>query len=415
MSLLEPLRELDSAQRHTVLASFLGWTLDAFDYFLLTFVIIAIAKDFQVDNAAVTYSLFLTLAARPIGALLFGRLADRFGRRPMLMLDVMLFATFELASGFAPTLTVFLVLRFLFGVAMGGEWGLGASLAMESIPPKARGLVSGVLQSGYPCGFFLAALANWLLIDHIGWRGLFMVGALPALLVLYIRRSVPESPVWQSTRAAHAGRSVFDAMRGHWKLGIYLTLLMAAFNMFSHGSQDLYHTFEEESLHLRSGSGAAFMLVAMLNLGAMVGGLSFGVLSERIGRRRAMIIAALLAIPVIPLWAYGGSLLLLGLGAFLIQVMVQGAWGVVPTHLNELSPDGVRGTLPGFAYQLGNLLAAYTGNAQLRIAAWHGGSLAFAMSVWIAGVALLLALLVWLGPEARGVGFGGAGGQRAGD
>lgn len=415
MSLLEPLRELDSAQRHTVLASFLGWTLDAFDYFLLTFVIIAIAKDFQVDNAAVTYGLFLTLAARPIGALLFGRLADRFGRRPMLMLDVLLFATFELASGFAPTLTVFLVLRFLFGVAMGGEWGLGASLAMESIPPKARGLVSGLLQSGYPCGFFLAALANWLLIDHIGWRGLFMVGALPALLVLYIRRSVPESPVWQSTRAAHAGRSVFDAMRGHWKLAIYLTLLMAAFNMFSHGSQDLYHTFEEESLHLRSGSGAAFMLVAMLNLGAMVGGLSFGVLSERIGRRKAMIIAALLAIPVIPLWAYGGSLLLLALGAFLIQVMVQGAWGVVPTHLNELSPDGVRGTLPGFAYQLGNLLAAYTGNAQLRIAAWHGGSLAFAMSVWIAGVALLLALLVWLGPEARGVGFGGAGGQRSGD
>jgi SHS family lactate transporter-like MFS transporter len=406
MSLLAPLRELNSAQRHTVLASFLGWMLDAFDYFLLTFVIIAVAKEFHVGNAEVTFSLFLTLAARPIGALLFGRLADRFGRRPVLMLDVMLFAAFEFATGFAPTLTVFLVLRFLFGVAMGGEWGLGASLAMESIPPRARGLVSGLLQSGYPCGFFLAALANWLLIDHIGWRGLFMIGALPALLVLYIRRAVPESPVWQQRQKTQSRQGLLESMRGHWKLALYLTLLMAAFNMFSHGSQDLYHTFEEEGLHLPSGSGAAFMLVAMLNVGAMVGGLFFGMLSQRIGRRRAMMIAALLAIPVIPLWTYGGSLLLLALGAFLIQVMVQGAWGVVPTHLNELSPDAVRGTLPGFCYQLGNLLAAYTGNAQLKIAAWHGGSLAFAMSVWIAAVALLLTLLLWLGPEARGVGFG---------
>ncbi|HEY0197664.1 MAG TPA: MFS transporter [Rhodanobacter sp.] len=408
MSLLAPLRELDSTQRHTVLASFLGWTLDAFDYFLLTFVILAVAKDFHTDKDAVTYGLFLTLAARPVGALLFGRLADRFGRRPILMLDVILFSIFELATGFAPTLTVFLVLRFLFGVAMGGEWGLGASLAMETIPPKARGLVSGLLQSGYPCGFFLAALVNWLLVDHIGWRGLFIVGALPALLVLYIRRAVPESAVWKASQAERGKQGLFASMHGHWKLAIYLTLLMATFNMFSHGSQDLYHTFEEESLHLPSGSSAAFLLVAMLNIGAMVGGLCFGAWSERIGRRKAMIIAALLAIPVIPLWTHGGSLLLLALGAFLIQVMVQGAWGVVPTHLNELSPNAVRGTLPGFAYQVGNLLAAYTGNAQLKIAKWHGGDLAFSMGLWIAVVAVVLALLVWLGPEARGVGFGGA-------
>lgn len=405
MSVLSALRELNHEQRHTVLASFLGWMLDAFDYFLYTFVIVGIAREFHASRTEVTLGVFLTLAARPIGALLFGRLADRFGRRPVLMVDVVLFSVFELATAFAPSVTTLLVSRFLFGVAMGGEWGIGASLAMESIPAKSRGLVSGLLQSGYPCGFFLGALMNWLLIDHIGWRGLFVVGALPALLVLYIRRKVPESPAWEATRAVHGKRSLGESMRGHWKLAIYLMCLMAAFNMFSHGSQDMYHTFEEVNLHLPTGSGAAFVLVALLNLGALVGGIFFGAWSEKIGRRQAMIFAALLALPVIPLWTYGGSLPLLGIGAFLIQVMVQGAWGVVPSHLNELSPDAVRGTLPGFAYQMGNLLAAGTATAQSWFAG-QGAGLPWVMSLWIAAVAMLLALLVWLGPEARGVKFG---------
>jgi SHS family lactate transporter-like MFS transporter len=405
MPLPAALRELNHSQRHTVLASFLGWTLDAFDYFLLTFVILAIAHEFNVPKAEVTYGLFLTLAARPLGALIFGRLADRYGRRPVLMFDIVLFSVLEVACAFAPSLAVLLGLRFLFGVAMGGEWGIGASLAMESIPAKSRGFVSGLLQSGYPCGFFLAALANWLLVDHIGWRGLFVVGALPALLVLYIRRKVPESPVWEQ-RQSEPREGVMASMRGHWKLFIYLMLLMAAFNMFSHGSQDMYPTFLQESLKIPAGSSTAFLLTALLNIGALVGGLTFGSLSEKIGRRKAIIIAALLAIPVIPLWMYGGSLILLGLGAFLIQVMVQGAWGVVPTHLNELSPDAVRGTLPGFAYQMGNLLAAITATAQTWLAEWRGGDFAFAMSCWIAAVAVLLAVLTWLGPEARGRGFG---------
>jgi MFS transporter, SHS family, lactate transporter len=407
MSVLSALRELNHEQRHTVLASFLGWTLDAFDYFTYTFVIVAIANEFHVDRTEVTLGVFLTLVARPIGAFVFGRLADRHGRRPILMIDVILFSVFELATAFSPTITALLVLRFLFGVAMGGEWGIGASLVMESIPPKSRGLVSGLLQSGYPCGFFLGALVNWLLVDHIGWRGLFVVGALPALLVLYIRRKVPESPAWEASQAQHGKRSLGEAMRGHWKLAIYLMCLMAAFNMFSHGSQDMYHTFEEVNLHLPTGSSAAFVLVALLNLGALVGGICFGAWSEKVGRRRAMITAALLAIPVIPLWTHGGSLLLLGIGAFLIQVMVQGAWGVVPTHLNELSPDAVRGTLPGFAYQMGNLIAAGTATAQSWLASQDGLGLPWVMSLWIAVVAVLLALLVWLGPEARGVGFGG--------
>ncbi|HEX8779468.1 MAG TPA: MFS transporter, partial [Rhodanobacter sp.] len=249
---------------------------------------------------------------------------------------------------------------------------------------------------------------NWLLVDAIGWRGLFVVGALPALLVLYIRRTVPESPVWQAGLRAH-GIGVGEAMRGHWKLFAYMIALMCAFNAFSHGSQDMYHTFEEVNLHLPTGSAAAFLLVALLNMGALAGGLFFGAWSEKVGRRRAMMVAALLAIPVIPLWMHGGSLWLLGVGAFLIQVMVQGAWGVVPTHLNELSPDAVRGTLPGFAYQLGNLLAAGTATAQTWLAHRHGGDFAWAMSLWVAVVAVVLAVLVWLGPEARGVGFGRSG------
>jgi SHS family lactate transporter-like MFS transporter len=398
------LRELNREQRHTVLASFLGWTLDAFDYFLLVFVVGEIAREFGRSITDVTFALFLTLAARPLGALLFGQLADRYGRRPVLMVDIVLFSLLELACAFAPSLAALLLLRFLFGVAMGGEWGIGASLAMESIPPKARGIVSGLLQSGYPCGYFLGAVAYWLVFDRFGWRGLFMIGALPALLVLYVRRSVPESPVWTARRDGAKGSRVMAAMRGRWGLFVYMMILMMAFNMFSHGSQDMYPTFLKSQLHF--GTGTVTLLTMLLNLGAIVGGLAFGAWSERIGRRRAIVIAALLALPAIPLWTYGGSLLLLGIGAFLIQVAVQGAWGVVPTHLNELAPDAVRATLPGFAYQLGNLLAAVTATAQAWLAARHGGDYAFALSVWMAAVAVLLALLAGFGPEARGARFG---------
>ncbi|HET8555532.1 MAG TPA: MFS transporter [Rhodanobacteraceae bacterium] len=404
MAVLAALRELDSDQRHTVAASFLGWTLDAFDYFLLVLVLDDVAHDFHTNVTKVSFALFLTLAARPLGALIFGRLADRYGRRPLMMIDVALYSVLGLACAFAPSLTALLVLRFVFGIAMGGEWGIGASLAMEAVPAKSRGIVSGLLQSGYPCGYFLAALAYWLVFDHFGWRGMFVVGVVPALLVLYIRRKVPESPVWKAGHAGGRQVGVFDAMRGHWKLLIYMMLLMAVFNMFSHGSQDMYPTFLKEQLHL--GVGEVTMLTMLLNVGALVGGLLFGAWSQRIGRRRAIIIAALLALPCIPLWAYGGSIVLLALGAFLIQVMVQGAWGVVPTHLNELSPGAVRGTLPGFAYQLGNLIAAITATAQAWIAHHRGGDYAFSMASWIVVVALLLALLTWLGPEARDVSFG---------
>lgn len=407
MSFVAAFRQLDTRQRHTVLASFLGWTLDAFDFFLLVFVIGNIAGEFGTTPKSVAFSILLTLAARPIGALLFGRLADRYGRRPVLMVDVLLFSALELACAFAPSLNALLVLRFLFGIAMGGEWGIGASLVMESIPASSRGAVSGLLQSGYPCGYFLGALAYWLVfgVFGMGWRAMFVVGALPALLVLYLRARVPESPVWEARRRAGPPRHVLHAMHGHWKRLVYMMLLMAAFNMFSHGSQDMYPTFLKSQLHL--GTGEVTLLTMLLNAGAIVGGLFFGAWSERVGRRRAMVVAALLALPCIPLWAFGGSLVTLGLGAFLIQVMVQGAWGVVPSFLNEMSPDEVRGTLPGFAYQLGNLLAASTAYAQAWLAEANGGNYAAVMAPWMAAVAVLLALLAWLGPEVRGVRFGG--------
>ncbi|MBS0432503.1 MAG: MFS transporter [Proteobacteria bacterium] len=405
MGALAALRELDHTQRHTVLASFLGWTLDAFDYFLLVFLMPYIAQDFHVGVKEVTFALFLTLAFRPLGALLFGRLADRFGRRRILMVDIVLYSLLGFSCAFAPSLMVLLVLRALFGIAMGGEWGIGASLAMESIPPRSRGFVSGLLQSGYPCGYLLAALFCGVLLDHIGWRGMFLLGALPALLVLYVRRSVPESPVFEHRRQSGARRGLFATMRGHWGLFFYLIVLMAAFNAFSHGSQDVYPTFLKLQRHFDT--HMVSMLTIVLNLGALVGGLTFGAWSERIGRRRAIVIAALLALPVIPLWAWGGSVLLLALGGFLIQVAVQGAWGVVPSYLNELSPDDVRGTLPGFAYQLGNLIAAGTATILATLAQARGGDYAFAQGVWIAAVAVALALLAWFGPEARGVRFGG--------
>ncbi len=280
-----------SEQKHVVAATFLGWTLDAFDFFLLVFVLKDIAQEFNTHITDVTFAILLTLAMRPIGAYLFGRAADRWGRRPTLMVDVLLYSVIEFASGFAPNLTVLLVLRAIFGIAMGGEWGVGASLTMESIPPQARGFVSGLLQSGYPTGYFLASIVYGLLFQYIGWRGMFMVGVMPALLVFYIRRSVPESPSW---KPATARSNTLAIVKSHWRLGIYAVLLMTAFNFFSHGTQDLYPTF----LQVQHGlSPHEVGLIAVIyNIGAIIGGISFGSLSERFGRRRIIIIAALLSL-----------------------------------------------------------------------------------------------------------------------
>ncbi len=404
MIIVDDLRALNKTQRAAFVASFLGWALDAFDYFLLTFILKNIADDFHVKVTEVSLAITLTLVARPFGAFVFGRLADRFGRKPILQIDVAIYSLLAIASAFSPNLWVLLALRFLFGFAMGGEWGIGASLALETIPVKSRGVVSGILQEGYPVGFFLASLAN-LALPYIGWRGMLTLGVLPALLILFIRRHVPESPAWEAERKAGKtqGKSFVAAMKGRWPLLLYAVVLMTCFNFFSHGSQDIYPTFLK--VQHKFDAGTVTILTMVLNVGAVLGGLIFGSLSERIGRRKAIVLAALLALPIIPLWAFSSTPLLLGLGAFLIQIAVQGAWGVVPVHLNELSPPEARGAFPGFAYQLGNLIAAANATIQAGIAESHGNNYALALALVCGIVAVTLSLVTWFGPEAKGVDF----------
>ncbi|HEX8725322.1 MAG TPA: MFS transporter [Gemmatimonadaceae bacterium] len=402
MGVFTELGRLNRQQRSAFLASFLGWTLDAFDFFLMVFILRAIAQEFGTDVKTVTVAITLTLAMRPVGALVFGMLADRFGRRPILMIDVLLFSVLELASAFAPTLVVLMILRAAFGFAMGGEWGIGASLAMESIPPRARGLVSGILQEGYAVGYLLAAVVYGLLFDRVGWRGMFMVGVIPALLVLYIRRNVEESPVWERVRAAPQ-RGLLRSIRENGKLFLYVVVLMTAFNFFSHGTQDLYPTFLQSQHGF--GSREVSLITIIMQVGAITGGIFFGTLSERIGRRSAIVLAALFGLIMVPLWSLASGAVVLAVGAFLMQVAVQGAWGVIPVHLNELSPNEVRGTFPGFAYQLGNFLASANATIQAGIAERRGGNYGEALAIVGAAMAIVIAFLTAVGPEARGVLF----------
>lgn len=401
MDFLSHFRRLTPAQANTFVACFLGWALDAFDFFILIFCVSAIATQFQTRVSAITEAIFLTLAMRPVGAFLFGLMADRFGRRPTLMVDIIAYSVFELASAFAPSLKVFLIMRACFGVAMGGEWGVGAALAFETLPKEGRGFFSGLLQEGYVVGYLVAALVYGTLFPIVGWRGMFVIGALPAFLVIYIRTKVDESPAWLQGKVARAeGRLGRDIVK-HWPRFLFVVVLMFAFNSFSHGTQDLYPTFLEKNHQLTPHTVGLIAIV--YNIGALLGGIVFGTFSERIGRRRAIVLAALLAIPVIPLWAYSHTVPLLALGGFLMQFMVQGAWGVVPAHLNELSPPAVRGTFPGFAYQLGNLLASRNAVIQAKLVEQHySGSYPPVLAWTVLIIATLVAVVTWSGSERRG-------------
>ena len=389
------------SQRNVVIAAYLGWTLDAFDFFLMVFMFKDIAAELHSSMQLVATAIFLTLAMRPIGALLFGHLADRYGRKPTLMWNILAYSILEMASGFAPTMTTLLVLRALFGVAMGGEWGVGSALTMETIPASARGIVSGLLQVGYASGYLLATLATDALYDRIGWRYMFVLSVIPATLVLFIRRGIDESPVWRERRSAPR-IGVSTVLRRDWKLAVYAIILMTSLNFFSHGSQDAYPNLFLKGQHgFDTQLTSNIMIVA--NIAAICGGLFFGSLSERIGRRRAMIVAALLALPALPFWAFGSTPFTLALGAFLMQISVQGAWAVVPVHLNELSPPEIRGTFPGFVYQLGNLLAAINLNLQVWIAEAHGNNYGLALAIVVGVVVIVIILLAAFGPEQRGV------------
>ena len=389
-----------SDHRPAVLAGFLGWTLDAFDFFLVVMTLTAIAHDFGRSDKEIAYSISLTLAFRPVGAFVFGLLADRYGRRLPLMLDLVFFSLVEVLSGLAPNYATFMVLRALFGIGMGGEWGVGASLVMEKVPPRYRGMVSGLLQQGYAAGYLLAAICYFFVFPRWGWRPLFFIGGLPALLALFVRYRVQESEVWQRTRHESWGQ-LGRAIASHWKLFLYIALLMTMMNFVSHGTQDMYPTFLQRDRGFSPSLRAA--LTAFSMVGALTGGVLAGLASDRIGRRRAIVLALACGVLTIPLWAFAPSVPLLFAGAFAMQFMVQGAWGVIPAHITELSPDSVRGFLPGFAYQCGVLLAGSVAYIESVFA--HHTSFANAMALTALTVFLLGALVAGLGRERTGVTF----------
>jgi MFS transporter, SHS family, lactate transporter len=385
---------------HAVTAGFLGWTLDAFDFFVVVFLVDTLAAQFHVPKHDIVFSITATLATRPLGAVLFGLLADRYGRRIPLMANVIFFSVVELLCGFAPNYTVFLILRTIYGIGMGGEWGVGASLTMEAVPARWRGIFSGILQSGYSIGYLLAAVAARFIEPHFGWRAMFWAGGIPALLALYIRISVPESEAWKQNRAPTTG-AILIVVRQYWKSALYLVVMMTLMMFLSHGTQDLYPDFLK-STH-GAGSRTVAYIAILYNIGAVVGAIIFGHLSEIIGRRYGMIAALVLSLATIPLWAFAGPLPVIAAAAFVMQAGVQGAWGVIPAHLNELSPDQTRGLLPGLAYQLGILVAAPVNNIEYALRSRFG--YAWALAGFEAMNIAMLILVLSLGRERKGKAF----------
>src|SRR5437879_4083943 len=394
-------KEHSTDHRAALFAGFLGWTLDAFDFFLVVVTLTAIAKEFHRTDKEIALSIALTLGFRPVGAFIFGLLADRYGRRLPLMLDLVFYSIVEVLSGLAPNYATFMVFRALFGIGMGGEWGVGASLAMEKVPPKWRGVLSGFLQEGYAVGYLLAACCYFLVFPAWGWRPMFVIGGLPALLAIFVRYRVKESAVWQKTRN-ESWHGLGRAIVSNWKLFLYLTALMMMMNFASHGTQDMYPTFLKEQRGFTPRQVATIAVI--YNIGALIGGIAFGLFSDRLGRRRGMMLALLLAALAIPLWAYAPGTVGLVLGAFLMQFMVQGAWGIIPAHITELSPDSVRGFMPGFAYQCGVLLAGSVAYIEAVFA--RRTSYANAMALTAFTVFSLGAIVVALGRERRGATFG---------
>lgn len=403
--------KLTADQRNSFLAAYLGWAMDAFDYFLVVLIYADIAKDFHKSLDEMAFITTMTLIMRPVGAFIFGAWADRAGRRIPLMVDVTFYSVVGFLCAFAPNFTVLMLLRMLYGIGMGGEWGLGAALAMEKIPADRRGTFSGILQSGYSMGYLFAAL-GFLVNTQLGlsWRWMFGLSIIPALISLFIRARVEESEVWQATqqRVKQTHTSVRDLLSDKriWRRFIFLVLLMTAFNWMSHGTQDVYPTFLKAVKH----GGAALSkptatwITVIYNIGAIIGGVIAGWLSERYGRKTIIVLFALLALPIVPLFAYSRTAGMLALGSFLMQVCVQGAWGVIPAHLTELSPDEIRGFYPGVTYQLGNCLAAFNLPIQERLAESHGYP--FALAATIVPVLLVVALLTLIGKERKGIAFG---------
>jgi SHS family lactate transporter-like MFS transporter len=398
--LTPPVHQPEKGHKAAVVASFLGWTLDAFDFFLVTFALTAIGKEFGQSDKAMAFSITLTLAFRPVGAFIFGLMADRWGRRIPLMIDLVFYSIVEVATGLTHSYTSFLVLRALFGIGMGGEWGVGASLAMEKSPAHRRGIFSGLLQEGYAFGNLLAALCFFFVFPRWGWRPMFFIGGLPALLALYVRSFVTESETWKRSR--HRSWSEYGKeIRSHLPLFLYLLFFMSMMGFVSHGTQDMYPTFLQRDWNMDPKTRAGITMIA--NVGAILGGIIFGHFSDRIGRRKSIIIALLLAIASIPIWAFAPTVPLLIVGAFIMQFMVQGAWGVIPAHINELAPNALRGFFPGFAYQCGIMIAGTVVYIEPLLA--EHMSYAKAMATMAVIVFTGASIAAFLGKERRGVHF----------
>lgn len=384
------------------LAGLLGWTFDAFDFFILTYVISQVATEFHQSVENIAFTLTATLLMRPVGAFIFGLMADRWGRRMPLIIDILFYSVMELLSGLAPNYKTFLILRLLYGIGMGGAWGLSASLAMESVPVKWRGILSGLLQQGYALGNLLAAIAFWTVFPVWGWRPMFFLGIIPALFTLILLFNVEESEAWKAEAAEKKSWGEYFRLMGTNSTRFaYLVLLMAVMNFVSHGTQDLFPTFLQKQQHYSASTTAMISVISMI--GAIIGGIVVGYLSDRFGRRRAMVTALLLGVLIIPLWVFSPTAALITLGAFLMQTMVQGAWGVIPAHINELSPGPLRGFFPGFAYQCGVLIAATAPYIEARMT--HHFTYAQSLGMFASAVFIIASIVISFGPEAHSISF----------
>jgi SHS family lactate transporter-like MFS transporter len=400
----QPETEIETSHPPAVIAGFSGWLLDAFDFFRVTFCLTAMAHEFHKSDAEIALIITMTMAFRPVGGFIFGFLADRYGRRVPLMINTGVFAISDVLTGLAPNYTTLLIVRALFGIVMGGCWGLSATLAMEGAPRRSRGLLSGLLQEGYAAGNVLAGIAYLFLINRLGWRPLFYLGSVPAIaLVLYIKFRVKESEVWKKESASRRPLAEqFSEILSHWKLFLYLLAFMTMMLFASHGTQDMYPTFLQRQFHFGTSERAIITIIS--GIGAVIGGLVFGRLSDFWGRRKAIITAFVLASLLIPLWAYAPNTILLVVGAFLMQFMVQGAWGVIPAHLAELSPDSVRALLPGFAYQSAGIIASSVVYIEAIYA--QKTSYATAMTLTAISVFVLASVMAGVGRERHGHRFG---------
>ena len=383
-----------------VSSGILGWILDAFDFFVLVFLVDVLANNFLIGKGDIVWTITITLAMRPVGALLLGSLADRYGRRRPLIACVLYFSIVTALTPFAPSYFLFVVLRALYGIGMGGYWGIGASLVMESSPKRWRGLFSGIMQAGYSVGYLLAAIALRTIEPRFGWRWMFLCGLVLAAVIAVLTLLSPESTSWQKHRLASFGE-VIRVLWEHKKDFVYLVLMMTAITCLSHGTQDLYPDFLK-TVHKFS-NAVVSNLAILYNIGAILGALVIGHYSDRLGRRFAIILALIICALSIPLWAFGSTIVMLALGSFVMQFGVQGAFGVIPAHLNELSPSSVRSLFPGVVYQLGVLIAAPSVVIEFTLRRHLGYQ--WALTIFEMCVIFCLLLIFGFGPERKGHDF----------